>query len=107
MRNMAVDDILPRSIGGIRNIFHPVDLVVSVCGQVSIWALTERVFDRVQAYRLEPLIARQYGRVLPVRVHWADTALTQPAYDSMPAVLDRRVRDKKKVFEIARGCHGG
>ncbi|NWX20528.1 DDHD1 Phospholipase, partial [Aegotheles bennettii] len=62
------DHILPRTIcNRLLNIFHPTDPV---------------------AYRLEPLILKHYSNILPVQIHWYNTANPLPYEHMKPSFLN-------------------
>ncbi|XP_061854912.1 phospholipase DDHD1 isoform X2 [Colius striatus] len=64
------DHILPRTIcNRLLNIFHPTDPV---------------------AYRLEPLILKHYSNILPIQIHWYDTANPLPYEHMKPIFINPR-----------------
>ncbi|KAL0967614.1 hypothetical protein UPYG_G00254480 [Umbra pygmaea] len=77
--NVTQDHILPKSIcQRLFNIFHPTDPV---------------------AYRLEPLILKNYSNISPVQIHWYNTSSPTPYDQIRPTLLNPALKESASVSD--------
>ncbi|KAJ8009326.1 hypothetical protein DPEC_G00087730 [Dallia pectoralis] len=77
--NVTQDHILPKSIcQRLFNIFHPTDPV---------------------AYRLEPLILKNYSNISPVQIHWYNTSIPAPYDQIRPTFLNPALKESASVSD--------
>uniref|UniRef100_A0A674F2J9 DDHD domain containing 1b n=1 Tax=Salmo trutta TaxID=8032 RepID=A0A674F2J9_SALTR len=77
--NVTQDHILPKSIcQRLFNVFHPTDPV---------------------AYRLEPLILKNYSNISPVQIHWYNTSSPTPYDQIRPTLLNPALKESASVSD--------
>uniref|UniRef100_A0A4W5P0C6 DDHD domain containing 1b n=1 Tax=Hucho hucho TaxID=62062 RepID=A0A4W5P0C6_9TELE len=77
--NVTQDHILPKSIcQRLFNVFHPTDPV---------------------AYRLEPLILKNYSNISPVQIHWYNTSSPTPYDQIRPTLLNPALKESSSVSD--------
>ncbi|XP_023829608.1 phospholipase DDHD1 isoform X1 [Salvelinus sp. IW2-2015] len=77
--NVTQDHILPKSIcQRLFNVFHPTDPV---------------------AYRLEPLILKNYSNISPVQIHWYNTSSPTPYDQIRPTLLNPALKESTSVSD--------
>uniref|UniRef100_A0A674D2W2 DDHD domain containing 1b n=1 Tax=Salmo trutta TaxID=8032 RepID=A0A674D2W2_SALTR len=77
--NVTQDHILPKSIcQRLFNVFHPTDPV---------------------AYRLEPLILKNYSNISPVQIHWYNTCSPTPYDQIRPTLLNPALKERASISD--------